>query len=182
MLPYSHYRGILPVVRFPPSLHAVLMHYNGSFGSFRLPLSPVPVFRNRHRDKTSHHLRAYFRCYRRYSASPVWCRLLSPSDGCRHHNGKNTAITQQDCLGYLKNDDTEKLLLLDVPYIGSEPTCAVTSYKYQPFHQKVAEYLFLYYRQSIPPKSNNIFNRADAKHIMKMRLARHFMNKEYYFQ
>lgn len=68
-----------------------------------------------------------------------------------------------------------------MPYIGSEPTCAVTSYKYQPFHQKVAEYLFLYYRQSIPPKSNNIFNRADAKHIMKMRLARHFMNKEYYF-
>ena len=99
-----------------------------------------------------------------------------------HLKLQNSVITQQDCLGYLKNDDTEKLLLLDVPYIGSEPTCAVTSYKYQPFHQKVAEYLFLYYRQSIPPKSNNIFNRADAKHIMKMRLARHFMNKEYYFQ
>ena len=65
-----------------------------------------------------------------------------------HLKLQNSVITQQDCLGYLKNDDTEKLLLLDVPYIGSEPTCAVTSYKYQPFHQKVAEYLFLYYRQS----------------------------------
>ena len=51
------------------SLHAVLLHHNGSSGSFRLPLSPVPVFRNRHRGKISHHLRAYFRCYRRYSVT-----------------------------------------------------------------------------------------------------------------
>ena len=48
-----------------------------------------------------------------------------------HLKLQNSVITQQDCLGYLKNDDTEKLLLLDVPYIGSEHTCAVTGYKYQ---------------------------------------------------
>lgn len=58
-----------------------------------------------------------------------------------HLKLQNSVITQQDCLGYLKNDDTEKLLLLDVPYIGSEHTCAVTGYKYQPFHKKVADYL-----------------------------------------
>ncbi|MFW5669214.1 MAG: hypothetical protein ACOCM4_08220, partial [Acetivibrio ethanolgignens] len=44
-----------------------------------------------------------------------------------HLKLQNAIITQQDCLGYLKNDNTEKLLLLDVPYIGSEHTCAVTS-------------------------------------------------------
>ena len=54
---------------------------------------------------------------------------------------QNAIITQQDCLSYLHNDDMNKLLLLDVPYIDSEHTCAVTGYKYQPFHQKVAEYL-----------------------------------------
>ena len=105
-----------------------------------------------------------------------------------HLKLQNSVITQQDCLGYLKNDDTEKLLLLDVPYIGSEHTCAVTGYKYQPFHKKVADYLqnaeypFLYYCRSTPPKSNSTFNRADAEHIMKMKLGQNFMNKGYYFQ
>lgn len=105
-----------------------------------------------------------------------------------HLKLQNAVITQQDCLGYLKNDDTEKLLLLDVPYIGSEHTCAVTSYKYQPFHQKVAEYLqnaeypFLYYCRSTPPKSDSTFNREDAEHIMKMKLACYFMDKGHYFQ
>ena len=100
-----------------------------------------------------------------------------------HLKLQNAVITQQDCLGYLKNDDTEKLLLLDVPYIGSEHTCAVTGYKYQPFHQKVAEYLqnaeypFLYYCRSTAPKSDSTFNRENAEHIMKMRLAQYFMNK-----
>lgn len=62
------------------------------------------------------------------------------------------------------------------------------SYKYQPFHQKVTEYLqnaeypFLYYCRSTPPKSDNTFNREDAKHIMKMKLGQYFMNKGYYFQ
>ena len=75
-----------------------------------------------------------------------------------------------------------------MPYIGSEHTCAVTDYKYQPFHQKVvnflhkAEYPFLYYCRSTPPKSDNTFNREDAEHIMKMKLGQYFMNKGYYFQ
>ena len=105
-----------------------------------------------------------------------------------HLKLQNAVITQQDCLRYLKNDDTEKLLLLDVPYIGSEHTCAVTGYKYQPFHQKVADFLqnaeypFLYYCRSTPPKSDSTFNREDAEHIMKMKLAQYFMNKGYYFQ
>ena len=105
-----------------------------------------------------------------------------------HLKLQNTVITQQDCLRYLKNDDTEKLLLLDVPYIGSEQTCAVTGYKYQPFHKKVADYLqnaeypFIYYCRSTPPKSDSHFNRADAEHIMKMKLGQYFMNKGYYFQ
>ena len=105
-----------------------------------------------------------------------------------HLKLQNTVITQQDCLSYLHNDDTNKLILLDVPYIGSEHTCAVTGYKYQPFHQKVAdflqssEYLFLYYCRSTPPKSDNTFNREDAEHIMKMKLGQYFMNKGYYFQ
>ena len=82
----------------------------------------------------------------------------------------------------------QNFLLLDVPYIGSEHTCAVTGYKYQPFHQKVADFLqnaeypFLYYCRSTPPKSDNTFNREDAEHIMKMKLAQYFMNKGYYFQ
>ena len=105
-----------------------------------------------------------------------------------HLKLQNTVITQQDCLRYLKNDDTEKLLLLDVPYIGSEQTCAVTGYKYQPFHKKVADYLqnaesqFIYYCRSTPPKSDSTLNREDAEHIMKTKLAQYFMNKGYYFQ
>ena len=105
-----------------------------------------------------------------------------------HLKLQNTVITQQDCLRYLINDDTEKLLLLDVPYIGSEQTCAVTGYKYQPFHKKVADYLqnaeypFIYYCRSTPPKSDSTFNRKDAEHIMKTKLAQYFMNKGYYFQ
>lgn len=105
-----------------------------------------------------------------------------------HLKLQNAVITQQDCLGYLKNDDTEKLLLLDVPYIGSEHTCAVTGYKYQPFHQKVADFLqnaeypFLYYCRSTPPKSDNAFHTANAEHIMKMKLGQYFINKGYYFQ
>ena len=140
-----------------------------------------------------------------------------------HLKLQNVVITQQDCLSYLQNDDANKLVLLDVPYIGSERTCAVTGYKYQPFHQKVtdclqnakypflyyigsentcsvagykyqpfhkkvadylqnAEYPFLYYCRSTPPKSDNIFNKADAEHIMKIKLGQYFMNKGYYFQ
>ena len=105
-----------------------------------------------------------------------------------HLKLQNVVITQQDCLKYLNNDDTDKLVLLDVPYIGSENTCSVTGYKYHPFHKKVAdclqnaEYPFLYYCRSTPPKSDNIFNKADAEHIMQMKLAQYFMNHGFYFQ
>ena len=82
----------------------------------------------------------------------------------------------------------QNFLLLDVPYIGSEHTCAVTGYKYQPFRQKVADFLqnaeypFLYYCRSTPPKSDSTYNREDAEHIMKMKLGQYFMNKGYSFQ
>lgn len=105
-----------------------------------------------------------------------------------HLKLQNSVITHQNCLGYLKNDDTNKMVLLNIPYIGSEHTCAVTGYKYQPFLQKVDDYLqnskypFLYYCRSTPPKSNSIFNKTDAEHIMKTKLAQYFMNKGYYFQ
>ncbi len=105
-----------------------------------------------------------------------------------HLKLQNAVITQQDCLNNLKNDNTNKLVLLDVPYIGSEHTCAVTGYKYQPFHQKVADFLqnaeypFLYYCRSTPPKSDKTSTRADAEHIMKIKLGQYFMNKGYYFQ
>lgn len=45
-----------------------------------------------------------------------------------------------------------------------------------------AEYPFLYYCRSTPPKSDNIFNKADAEHIMQMKLAQYFMNHGFYFQ
>jgi len=105
-----------------------------------------------------------------------------------HLKLQNAVITQQDCVHYLQNDDTNKLVLLDVPYIGSENTCSIPGYKYQPFHKKVADYLqhaeypFLYYCRSTPPKSDSTFNKADAEHIMKMKLAQHFMNQGFYFQ
>lgn len=105
-----------------------------------------------------------------------------------HLKLQNAVITQQDCLNYLNNNNTDKLVLLDIPYIGSENTCSVSGYKYQPFHKKVADclqnadYPFLYYCRSTPPKSDSTFNEADAEHIMKMKLAQHFMNKGYYLQ
>lgn len=105
-----------------------------------------------------------------------------------HLKLQNAIITQRDCLGYLDNEDTNKLVLLDVPYIGSENTCSVAGYEYQPFHQKVAQclqkstYPFIYYCRSTPPKSECIFNEAEAEHITKMKLSQYFMNKGFYFQ
>ena len=49
-------------------------------------------------------------------------------------------------------------------------------------HLQTAEYPFLYFCRSTPPKSDKIFNKADAEHIMKMKLALHFMDRGYYFQ
>lgn len=105
-----------------------------------------------------------------------------------HLKLRNSTITQQDCLNYLKNDDAEKLVLLDVPYIGSEHTCSVADYRYEPFHNKVAKllsdatYYFMYYCRSTAPKSQTAHSKKDAEHIMKIKLATYFMNKGYYFQ
>ena len=105
-----------------------------------------------------------------------------------HLKLRNAKITQEDCLKYLKNDNIHKLVLLDVPYIGSEYTCAIRGYNYKPFHEKVAEclqnagYPFLYYCRSTPPKSDNAFTKEQGEHIMKMKLAQHFMDKCFYFQ
>lgn len=105
-----------------------------------------------------------------------------------HLKLQNAVITQQDCLRYLNNDNTDKLVLLDVPYIGSEHTCGISGYKYHPFHQKVSDFLqnteypFLYYCRSTPPKSDSTYNKENAEHIMKMKLGQYFMNKGYYLQ
>lgn len=105
-----------------------------------------------------------------------------------HLKLQNAIITQEDCLKYLKNDDTKKFVILDVPYIGSEFTCAINGYKYKPFHEKVANYLqnaqypFLYYCRSTPPKSDNIFTSEQGEHIMRIKLAQHFMDKGFYFK
>ncbi len=97
-------------------------------------------------------------------------------------------ITQTNCLNYLKNDNADKLLLLDVPYISSEHTCGIKGFNYAPFHQKVSEYLqkaeypFLYFCRSNPPKSDTAFSKTDAEHVMKMKLAEHFFDKGFYFE
>ena len=63
---------------------------------------------------------------------------------------QNAIITQEDCLEYL-NKNTNKLVLLDVPYIGSEYTCSTKGYNYTLFHKSItdklynADYPFLYY-------------------------------------
>lgn len=105
-----------------------------------------------------------------------------------HLKLRDATITQLDCLKYLKNDDAEKLVLLDVPYVGSEHTCSVANYRYEPFHKKVAKllsnasYSFLYYCRSTAPKSQTAHSKEDAEHIMKIKLATYFMNRGYYFQ
>ena len=100
---------------------------------------------------------------------------------------QNAIITQEDCLKYLDND-VNKFVLLDVPYIGSEYTCYARGYNYKRFHKTIAEklynanYPFLYYCRSTPPKANNPYNEQDAMHIQKMKLAEYFFNKGLYFE
>ena len=100
---------------------------------------------------------------------------------------QNAIITQEDCLKYLGND-VNKLVLLDVPYIGSEYTCSAKGYNYNRFHKSIADklynadYPFLYYCRSTPPKAYNPHNEQDAMHIQKMKLAQYFFNKGFYFE
>lgn len=111
----------------------------------------------------------------------------------------NTTITQEDCTKYLTDDTNieltnyplqlaaDRLLLLDPPYIGSEEQCGVKGYKYEEFHKKVAEYLgatkypFIYHCRSSAPKSDKTYKPEEARHIMKMKLGMHFLNKGFYF-
>lgn len=78
---------------------------------------------------------------------------------------QNAIITQEDCIKYLDND-INKLVLLDVPYIGSEYICSAKCYNYNRFHKSIAEklynadYPFLYYCKSTPPKANNACGKA----------------------
>ena len=100
---------------------------------------------------------------------------------------QNAIITQNDCLTYLIND-ASKLVLLDVPYIGSEKECSVKGYRYDTFHDKVAkllhqaEYPFIYYCRSSAPKSDTSKSTTEKEKIMKMKLGLYFLNKGFYFQ
>ena len=100
---------------------------------------------------------------------------------------QNAIIAQEDCLKHLDND-MNKFVLLDVPYIGSEYTCSVKGYNYNKFHKSIAnkllnaDYPFLYYCRSTPPKANNPYNEQDATYIQKMKLAEYFFDKGFYFE
>lgn len=104
-----------------------------------------------------------------------------------HLKLRNATITQIDCLTYL-NSNSFKLVLLDVPYIGSEKECAITSYHYDLFHKKVtdllknADFPFLYYCRSSAPKSDKSKSTADKEKIMKMKLGMYFMGNGFYFK
>jgi len=103
-----------------------------------------------------------------------------------HLKLKNATITQMDCLTYL-NPNPFKLVLLDVPYIGSEKECAVATYRYDPFHNKVADllknadYPFIYFCRSSAPKSDKSKSATDKEKIMKMKLGMYFMRNGFYF-
>ena len=94
---------------------------------------------------------------------------------------QNATITQKDCLTYLENDTVKKLILLDVPYIGSKKECGIKDYNYKKFHKKVAdllykaEYPFIYYCRSSAPKSDKSKSQEDKANIMKMKLGQYFL-------
>lgn len=114
-----------------------------------------------------------------------------------HLKLQKVKIAQKDCLSYLKNDTANKLILLDIPYIGSEKQCAIEGYDYNKFHKVIsthlykADYKFLYYCRSSAPKSDlnkSLLNEECIKeklkneNIMKMKLGEHFFDKGFYFQ
>lgn len=57
-----------------------------------------------------------------------------------HLKLQSAVITQQNCLNYLENDTPYKLVLPDVPYIGSEHTCSVQIINISPFIGKYLTY------------------------------------------
>ena len=100
---------------------------------------------------------------------------------------QNTIITQENCIKYLDND-INKFVLLDVPYIGSEYSCSAKGFNYNRFHKNItdkllnADYPFLYYCRSTPPKAFNPHNEQDSMNIQKMKLAQYFFNQGFYFE
>ncbi|MCM1561292.1 MAG: hypothetical protein NC123_17395 [Butyrivibrio sp.] len=113
----------------------------------------------------------------------------------------NAVITQEDCKEYLKNNitiklpkgksltlDSNRLLLLDPPYIGTEKQCSVHNCNYKFLHQFTAEHLekaqfpFLYYCRSSAPKNTHEYTKEKAEHIMKQKLSDYFFNKNHSFQ
>lgn len=101
---------------------------------------------------------------------------------------QNATITQEDGLTYLDNANSNKLVLLDPPYIGTEKECCIEGYDYNKFHEKVseklscAEFPFLYFCRSSAPKSDKLRSKKDKERIMKMKLGLYFFNKGYFFQ
>lgn len=99
---------------------------------------------------------------------------------------QNAEITQEDCLIYLDNNN--KLIILDVPYIGTEKQCEIKGYDYDKFHKKMANklqqanYPFLYFCRSSAPKSNESILKKDAEISMKKNLANYLYKKGYFFQ
>jgi len=113
-----------------------------------------------------------------------------------------TYITQEDCKKYLVDSptitlpnkrllklDSNRLLLLDPPYVGTEHQCSAydNNDKYKAFHSYVADclgkakYPFLYYCRSSPSKNINNLTPEEAKHIMKQRLSDYFFDRNFYF-
>lgn len=125
----------------------------------------------------------------------IWNKVLRFLPAHLKMLNANTIITQEDCKNYLTDDIssaklppvTDRLLLLDPPYMGSEHQCNVKNYNYKTFHKKVAAYLettkypFIYYCRSSAPKSNKVDTLEKAQHIMKVKLGECFWDKGFYF-
>ena len=83
------------------------------------------------------------------------------------------------------DNDLNKFVLLDVPYIGSEYACSAKEFNYNRFHKNIADklinadYPFLYYCRSMPPKTYNPYNEQDAIYS-KNEIST--INKGFYFE
>ncbi len=112
-----------------------------------------------------------------------------------HLKLKDATITKLDCRTYLSNDNTNKLVILDTPYIGSEYYTGIDDFDYKKFHKDVsqrlfeAEYHWLYFCRITPPSKIKKYLRdvdrfdpiADGIDVMSKLLMPHFFNKGYYF-
>lgn len=112
----------------------------------------------------------------------------------------NVKITIADATHYLKprfqininhqilTVDTNRLVIFDPPYIGSEETCNVADCNYSKFHEQVgkllqkAEFTWLYHCRSTAPKSSNIFSNDEWQKILKNELGHYFFNRNLYYE